>query len=66
MKQEKYRVLRLTAENGDEFAYKETHEGLMMQGSDGTWAPSWLFIDIEDVARVVENDEHEKWDWAWE
>lgn len=64
--QQKYRTFTFTAtESGETFAYKETHEGLMCRQEDGTWTSSWIFNDIDKVARVVQEDTMEEWVWAW-
>lgn len=67
MQQQKYRVFRFTdTVDGETFRYKETHEGLKCQQEDGTWTDSWVFISIEEVAILVQEDEVGEWDWEWE
>jgi len=62
----KYRTFTFTSlTHGDVFAYKETHEGLMCMQEDGTWTPSWVFIDLDEVARMVLTDTAEEWDTQW-
>ncbi len=64
--QRKYRTFSFKSLNtGEEFAYKETHEGLMCQQEDGTWTASWVFDDIDVVAGMVATDTVEDWEVTW-